>query len=100
MTFDEVKKLDGWTVVLFYGTACAPCERIKPMLREVCGQAQLRLVEVNAAGELDAVRKLGIRAVPTVVVVKEGKSTIALAGGAPTSPEALVAFLRIRGLPL
>jgi thioredoxin-like negative regulator of GroEL len=74
MTFDELRQADYKfpTVALFYGASCAPCERLKPQLREVCKSMGARLEEFNTANEMEAVRTLGLRSVPAVVVVHRG----------------------------
>lgn len=71
MTFDQLCAANYRfpTVALFYGSACAPCEHLKPKLREVCKKMSARLEEFNSAFEMDAIRKLGFRTVPAVVVV-------------------------------
>lgn len=82
MTFDQLKLADFKfpTVALFYGAACAPCERLKPKLRRVCEKLGVRLEEFNSANEMDAVRALGLRSVPAVVVVHRGVAKLAFTG--------------------
>ena len=82
MTFEQLLTADYQhpTVAIFYGVACAPCERLKPKLREVCRDIGLRLEEFNTAGELEAVRKLGLRSVPGVYVVHRGEARLAFTG--------------------
>lgn len=82
MTFDELLNADlkSPVVALFYGAGCAPCERLKPVLREVCSAMGARLEEFNSAGEMAAVRALGMRSVPAVYIVFDGKPTFAFMG--------------------
>lgn len=82
MTFDELLHAghDTPTVALFYGASCAPCERLKPKLKSVCENNNLRLETFNSASELPVLRRLGIRSVPAVVVVQEGLPHIAFSG--------------------
>lgn len=94
MTFDELRCADYKhpTVALFYGLACAPCERLKPRLREVCKDMGVRLEEYNTATELPAVREMGMRTVPTVVVVHRGGAVLsAFSGNEPNIKEKLLA---------
>lgn len=74
MTFDELRNADYRfpTVAMFYSFACAPCERLKPRLRDVCKLMGVRLEEFNSASELPTIKDLGIRSVPAVVVVHRG----------------------------
>ena len=69
MTFEEIKKDGNTHVVMFYGAACAPCNRLKPRIIKLSKEAGFSLHMLNSASEMDAIRTLGIRAVPTVVVV-------------------------------
>jgi thioredoxin-like negative regulator of GroEL len=85
MTFDQLLQADYKfpTVAIFYGHACAPCERLKPVLREVCRDAGVRLEEFNSANEMDAIRSLGLRTVPGVYVVHKGVAKLAFTGFLP-----------------
>ena len=84
MTFDELLAADYKypTVALFYGLQCAPCERLEPKLRAICKDMGVRLEEFNSASELPAIRELGLRTVPAVVVVHKGNVSLALSGDA------------------
>jgi Thioredoxin domain-containing protein len=93
MTFDELCKLPGTQVVLFYGIGCAPCTALKPVLRaalEAVGKGDPVLL--NVASELPAARTLGIRTVPTVVAIEGGRPRV-LFSGAKTA-EQLVAIVK------
>lgn len=74
MTYNEILSAGGSAVVLFYGAACAPCERLKPVLRQVCAGLKLELHELNSAGELPALKALGVRSVPAVFLVQRGEA--------------------------
>lgn len=91
MTFDELLGRGAFeglrdsyqakpTVALFYGANCAPCNSLKPKLREVCKKKGLRLEEFNSAAELTAVRALGIRTVPAVIFVQGVKYLVVFVG--------------------
>lgn len=80
MTFDEVLALREPTLVLFYGSACAPCTRLKPRLAQLAAEHDLRLTLINVAGELDAARSLQMRGVPSVVSVRDGQATLLFTG--------------------
>jgi thioredoxin-like negative regulator of GroEL len=85
MTFDELLRAEHAhpVVALFYGTNCAPCNALKPKLREVCKQTGTPLEEFNSAAELPMVRMLGLRSVPAVVTVHRGEWFIAFTGDKP-----------------
>lgn len=79
MTFDEIKQ-SGTSVVLFYGAVCAPCARLKPVMKDMAIQLGFTLHEINVASEMDAVRALGIRGVPTIAAVKDGAAEVLFTG--------------------
>lgn len=85
MTYDQLKAelRPNPTVVLFYGSACAPCDRLKPKLRAVCEREGVALETYNSVMELPAIRELGLRSVPAVVVVSNGAATLAFTGDLP-----------------
>ena len=82
MLFSDLKAADyrSPTVALFWSTNCAPCERLKPRLREVCAKLGLRLEEFFLPDNLAAARELGLRTVPSVLVVHKGVVTPAFSG--------------------
>jgi thioredoxin-like negative regulator of GroEL len=82
-TFAELQKMSAAgakTLVLFYGAACAPCARLKPRLTELCAHLGLPLQQINIASEMDTVRALGLRSVPTVVSLIGGEAKIVFTG--------------------
>jgi thiol-disulfide isomerase/thioredoxin len=93
MTFDEIKKQPGQSLVVFYSLTCGPCKAMKPMLHELCAEAGVTIHEVNIASDMDAVRALGIRGVPSLVRVRNGDAQLLSTGGmtAPQTREILAA---------
>lgn len=86
MTFDEIKAVPGQSLVIFYSLTCGPCKAMKPMLAELCAEAGVKLHEVNIAADMDAVRALGIRGVPSLVKVADGQASLLSTGGL-TAPQ-------------
>lgn len=81
MSFDDIVNVGEPRVVLFYGTACAPCMRLKPVLRQALSELGLREpVELNVAAELSAARALGLRSVPAVALVKGDGAKVLFTG--------------------
>lgn len=83
MTFDEIKALPGTQLVMFYSTSCAPCASMKPIMKDMTATAGVELHMVNVASELPTARELGIRAVPTVVALRDGVAETLFAGARP-----------------
>jgi thioredoxin-like negative regulator of GroEL len=95
-TFDQLMHQTGTSVVLFYGSGCAPCERLKPKLRTMCAQLKITLAEFNSASEMEAIRALGLRSVPAVVVISAGVARVAFMGDLSTNE--MAARMRLAGL--
>lgn len=62
----EVKK--------FYGSWCAPCRLLTPVLLEVRTQfPNVRFTDIDVDNNRAEVDKYGVRGVPTVIVEKDGQ---------------------------
>lgn len=86
MSFKDLYSEDNRPkIALFYGPNCAPCNSLKPKLREACADLNVDLHEFNAGSEREAVMLLGIRAVPTVVLVRGNSARIIMNGDQTSS---------------
>lgn len=81
MNFERIKSQPGTSLVVFYSLTCGPCKAMKPAITELCEQYGVTRYEVNIASDMDAVRALGIRGVPTLVKVEDGASKVLSTGG-------------------
>lgn len=83
MTYDDILKSRKPTVIMFYGPACAPCARLKPRLGELQKKLGFSLEMINVASEMKQVLAMGIKGVPTLVAVKNGKAEVMFTGELP-----------------
>lgn len=82
--FKEVVKKDGLVVVDFFATWCGPCKMLTPVLEELSSEDQdTSFVKVD----IDEYRKqaidAGIKAVPTLVLFKDGVEVSRVSGYQP-----------------
>lgn len=85
-TFDQTSAASPLPLLVdFTSTICAPCRAIAPHVASVAdayaGRARVAKVDVDVEREL-AVR-FDVRAVPTLMVFKEGKVVAQMVGAAP-----------------
>lgn len=77
----------------FYSDTCMPCRRMIPIVTEISEELKdtLTTVKVNVADDTDLAVSLGVEAVPTFILFKEGKEAARQVGAVPK--EELLAFI-------
>ncbi len=72
--FSETIK-EGVTLVDFWAPWCAPCMMQGPIVESVAGKVgdKAKVAKVNVDEAQRAASELGIRAIPTVILFKDGK---------------------------
>jgi thiol-disulfide isomerase/thioredoxin len=81
------------TLVQFSTAFCAPCRATRRVLAEVAGMVGgVRHVEVDAESHLAQVRRLGVRATPTVLVLDAAGSVVRRAEGLPRRADVIAAL--------
>jgi len=62
------------TVKKFSASWCGPCRALAPVINEIKGQfSNVKFEEYDVDEAYEEATKYGIRSVPTVIIVKEGK---------------------------
>ncbi|MEV6930738.1 thioredoxin domain-containing protein [Dactylosporangium sp. NPDC051485] len=66
---------------------CAPCRAVGPALERVAGElaGSVKLVKVNVDEAPRLQARFGVRAVPTLMILRDGKVLARQAGGAPAN---------------
>lgn len=71
----EVLEKEGVALVDFWAEWCGPCRMIGPIVEELAteydGKALIGKVDVDVNSELSA--KYGVRSIPTILILKDGK---------------------------
>jgi thioredoxin 1 len=80
----NVEESDKLVVVDFYADWCGPCKILSPILEDlVPDNENVRFVKVNIENSPDLANKFGIRSVPTLLFIKDGKVVDKLLGAYP-----------------
>ncbi len=85
-------------VVDFWADWCEPCKVLMPMLEKIATEYQgaFLLAKVNADEQQGIAQQLGVRNLPTVMVIKDGQPVDGFAGA---QPETVVRELLAKYLP-
>merc|ERR1719335_1123660 len=80
--FDEAIKSEHLTVVDFTATWCPPCQRIKPMFKELAGQlkGEVVMMACDVDDQEDTSEACGIEAMPTFQLYKNGEKVDEMQG--------------------
>jgi thioredoxin 1 len=87
-TFDaEVGKHKEILMVDFWAEWCAPCRAIAPALEELATDSQgtVSLAKVNVDNSPALAARYGIRSIPTILFMKDGKVVDQVIGAVPKS---------------
>ncbi|MEN8715546.1 MAG: thioredoxin, partial [Verrucomicrobiales bacterium] len=62
-------------VIDFWSEHCGPCKMLAPVLDEVAGEVgeTAKVTKVDVMDQRDIAMKFGIRAVPTLIFMKDGE---------------------------
>jgi thioredoxin 1 len=85
-TFDEaLATAEGVWMVDFWAAWCPPCRAIAPMLEELAlaSKGDVTLAKVNVDEQPALAARYGIRSIPTILFVKDGKVVDQAIGAVP-----------------
>ena len=80
----EVLNSDKKVLVDFYATWCGPCKSLEPIIKDVSSEyGNIKVVRVDVDKCKELVYKYGIQAMPTLVVIENGKEINRSVGAIP-----------------
>jgi thioredoxin 1 len=79
------KNVASGTVILdFYADWCAPCRMIGPVLEQIAEEnPEIKVVKVNVDENIELANNFGVKGIPALFVLKEGKTVAQRAGFMP-----------------
>lgn len=88
------------TLLQFSSAFCAPCRGTRTLLSSIAERIPgVEHVEVDAESHLDAVRELGVRRTPTVLILDRAGRAVQRGSGLPRRDDVLAALSRLDDQP-
>jgi len=89
--FKEVIK-SGAVIIDAFATWCGPCKQIAPLLTQLSkANENVKFYKVDVDELPDVAQELGVRAMPTIFLYKDGEKVEQVTGANPPAITALVA---------
>ena len=87
------KTAEGLVVLDFYADWCAPCRMLGPVLEQIAEEnADIKVVKVNVDENQTLAGDFGVRGIPALFVLRDGKQVAQRAGFMPK--DALVDWIK------
>jgi thioredoxin 1 len=81
---EEVQNSDDYWVVDFWAEWCGPCKKLAPRYEEVSEEVEdVQFGKVDMEEHSDIGTQFGVRALPTLLVLKDGEEVARTSGAMP-----------------
>ena len=88
--FDDETK-NGYALVDFWAGWCGPCLALAPLIDEIADdmQGKLKVCKLDVDKNMQTAARFGVRGIPYIILLKEGKEIGSVTGNDPSRVRAL-----------
>ena len=88
--FDEETE-SGYALIYFWAAWCGPCLSLAPLIDEIAGdmEGKLKVCKLDVDNNMQTAARFGVRGIPYIVLLKDGKEIDSVTGNDPSRVRAL-----------